>query len=238
MRSLLVILLVVTASRSFASTILDQEHDSYNWNYYLDYPGDYMAQTFTVRNSGKLAEVGVEVVLTGYSNYKPPVDDLHIKVVRTDSSGAPAVDQVLASRSFAWTELKHYNTGDSLLRFDVSPWNIPVSVGEVLAIVLSSKQTADNYESFNARFDYLWLGGTGNPHSGGDFYLYSPKQFGPAPHKWTTMVNAPSPPPPNTLVNMNFQILVEEVPEPGSLALAACSIGVGSAGWLRRRRRD
>ncbi|BBO36532.1 hypothetical protein [Lacipirellula parvula] len=238
MRFLLALILTTLASQGVAATIVDQAHQAHSWNYALDYPGDYMAQTFTIRNAGKLAQVSVDVILTGYADSKPPIDDLHMKIVRTDALGVPVIDQVLATHSFKWTELDQYGVNDKPHpAFDASPWNILVSVGDVLAIVLISEQTGEDQSFSDRRFDYLWYGGTQNPHPGGDFYLYSPKRYGTAPYKWTTMVNAPTPPPVNTRVDMSFRITVEEVPEPQSVVLLALSLAIGCIGKLRWRRR-
>ena len=169
MRIFLLVLLAMTASKTFAATIVDQQFRGSNFNYYLDYPGDYMAQTFTVRNSGKLASVGVGISISGYPWTKPPADDLYIKVTRSDASGAPAIDQVLASRSYIWTEVRDRTS--TTLNFDVSSWNIPVTVGEVLAIVVSSNHTAYTSPDSRSSQHYLWRGHKSDPHPAGDFYL-------------------------------------------------------------------
>ncbi len=77
-----------------AEVIFDQEHfinpGGGSSNYYLDYAGDQLLeQTFTVRHSGLLAGIGVQVSLVthGRPPYADPIDDLHLKVVRTSADG-------------------------------------------------------------------------------------------------------------------------------------------------------
>jgi hypothetical protein len=81
-----------------------------------------MAQTFTVGHSGQLKEVGIRVGLGGYSDYRPPIDDLNVRLVRTDASGAPAIDRVRASRNYRWQEVPNFET-DDYLEFDPHSWN-------------------------------------------------------------------------------------------------------------------
>jgi hypothetical protein len=199
--------------------VVDQEYlGNYSTGYYLDYSGDYMAQTFTVRNSGQLVGLGIQVGLYGYPNYAPPIDDLHVRLVRTDASGVPAVDQVLASGSYTWHEVPDFSYHpDYYLGFDLTSSNVAVSAGDVLAIVLSSNQTAYSGPGntyLENHFNYTWHGMFQDPFPGGAFYLYSPRQFGPAPHLKIDNYDPPS------SRDMGFRVLVN-VPEPSTLAMIA-----------------
>src|SRR5262245_59937356 len=99
MRRLLALLFLALSTSASAQTIVDQEFPGWaTVGYYLDYPGDTMAQTFTLRHAGRLVEVDIRVGLDGD---QPPIDDLTVKLVRTDAQGAPLIDDVLASRRFA-----------------------------------------------------------------------------------------------------------------------------------------
>jgi hypothetical protein len=90
---IIVTLLVCLIGRvATADVIVDQENiGSCCFGSSLDYPGDYMIQTFTVNNSGQLAGVGVQVSIWGATGDAPVTDDLHVTLMRTDSSGVPAI---------------------------------------------------------------------------------------------------------------------------------------------------
>jgi hypothetical protein len=206
-------------SNACGQVVVDQEYlGNYSTGYYLDYPGDYMAQTFTVRNSGQLLGLGIQVGLLGYPNYAPPIDDLHVRLVRTDASGVPAVDQVLASGSYTWQEVPDFSYHpDYYLGFDLTSSSLAVSAGDILAIVLSSNQTAFSGPGntyLENHFNYTWHGMFQDPFPGGAFYLYSPRQFGPAPHLKIDHYDPPS------SRDMGFRVLVN-VPEPPTLTMIA-----------------
>ena len=48
----------------------------------------------------------MQVHLGGYSHYLPPVDDLHLKLVRTNAAGTPVISQVLAAATIDWESLQ------------------------------------------------------------------------------------------------------------------------------------
>ena len=228
MKSWTWVLALLFVSSASAEEIVDQEFAGpYNLNYYLDYPGDYMAQTFTMRNSGQIVELGIDVVLTGYNHYQPPIDDLTVMLLRTDASGAPDINQVLATRDFNWQEFPKYGEpSDPYVLFDVSSWDVRAIAGEVLAIALQSDQVAFDSAGrwVSDHYDYLWLAGGSDPFPGGDFWLYSPKQFGPGPHKWADRYTDPNRPPlPRPGRDMGFRVVVN-VPEPAGLVLAGCGL--------------
>ena len=221
---------LLSGSAATAQTIVDQEF--LGWTFasnYLDYPGDFMAQTFTVRNAGQIVEVGVQVRLTNTSgNVLPPLDDLTVQLLRTDPSGAPNAAEVLATRDFTWQEVQSsFDAAEPYLPFDVSAWNVPVSAGEVLAIALSSDQSA--YDSaglpVTGHHNYYWSTAFNDQFPGGEFWLYSPVLYGPAPWKFEDL----SPPPTR---DMGYRVLVS-LPEPTGLFLAACA--VTSLAVLQRR---
>jgi hypothetical protein len=245
MKCLQLLLFLVLIQSASAMPVIDQEFPAWdNVGYYLDYPGDYMAQTFTVRNSGQMISLGIRVRLSGYSHYKPPIDDLLVQLIRTDEFGAPAIDQVLASRRYNRFDFpRHSTSAVNYLDFDLTDWNIHVSIDEVLAIALSSNQTAYSGPANSYLYDhynYVWHTSFGNLHPGGDFYLYSPNLFGPSPHKWEDRPSNPTSPPfPRPTRDMGFRVMIA-VPEPDSVPIIACSlIGIAALRpcWARRHRR-
>jgi hypothetical protein len=223
-------LLLATTAQATPEVVLDQEFPGFNWiAYYLDYPGDYMAQTFTVRHTGRLQSIGIAVELGGYSDDKPPVDDLHVRLVNTDEAGAPNIDSILASRDYSWREIPRYPfLFDRYVDFDVSSWNIQVAEGDVLAIALSSDQAAyipPGKGNLNDNRNYDWWTSAGDRHPGGDFYLYSPILFGPKPHKFIDKWRDPAwPLYPESPRDMGFRVLVV-IPEPASI-LQAFVVGI------------
>src|SRR5262245_13971020 len=99
------VLLAARATAGPPGSLLDQEFlTGGSISYSQDYVGDFLAQTFTVNAGGQLTGVDVQVFLGGYPNYLPPVDDLHLKLVRTDAAGVPLIGDVLASATISWLD--------------------------------------------------------------------------------------------------------------------------------------
>lgn len=221
------ILIAFLSTPASAEVVVDQEFlTGPNFGYVLDYPGDYIAQTFSVQNSGQLAGIGVQVSISRSRGQLPPEDDLHVRLVRTDSFGAPAISDVLASYTIDRFAVPDPLPADQVLMADLTGLHLHVQAGDVLAIALSSNQT---WYSNNNRKNYRWHMMTWNPHPGGAFYIYSPYIYGATPH----LVNDRFDPPRNTR-DMGFRVLINAVPEPASIVLGALGfLGIGSI-QLRR----
>jgi hypothetical protein len=224
---IIVTLLVCLIGRvATADVIVDQENiGSCCFGSSLDYPGDYMIQTFTVNNSGQLAGVGVQVSIWGATGDAPVTDDLHVTLMRTDSSGVPAIGEVLTSRVISRYDVPGWSDKVPMLDIDVSSIGLDVQAGDVLAIALSSNHTYSNYPR-NYR-DFVWHAMPWNPHPGGAFYRYIPAEYGPTPH----LVSDRYEPPGNTR-DMGFRVLIN-VPEPLSLATIVPLLAM----LFQRRRR-
>jgi hypothetical protein len=215
---LIVCLCPVTAQ---AEVVLDQEYvGSCCWGYILDYPEDYIAQTFTVGHSGQLVSVGVQVVLSGSSNYKPVTDDLDVSLMRTYALGYPVIGEVIASRTISRYDVP-YDSNAPMIDVDFSAANLQVNAGEVLAIALNSDHT---YYAYTGGFyQYSWHSWIRNPHPGGEFYIYSPRLWGPEPH----LVRDGGAPPDNTR-DMGFRVHINVVPEPNAVtAMLGALVGFG-----------
>jgi hypothetical protein len=134
---------LLVASCADAQVIVDQEFVApTNVGYFLDYPGDYMAQTFTVRNSGRLVQLAVQVVNRG--GPVQVIDDLYMKLVRTDSAGSPVISDVLSSRTISRFAVPTSDSPVSMIPIDLTSDNLQMHVGDVLAITLSSNNTDAN----------------------------------------------------------------------------------------------
>jgi hypothetical protein len=215
------------ASPLWGEIVVDQQFLTSKPRYILDYPGDYIAQTFTVRNTGKVVGIGIQVSVRGYQNYKPVTDDLLVRLVRADVSGVPAIDEVLASQTVPRSQVRRSLPADELIELDVRNANALVHKGDILAIALSSNHTY--YAHPYNYLDYVWHGEFYDAHPGGDFYIYSPNIYGLEPRK---VVDRRSPP---NSSDMAFRITINRVPEPASIVLGA--FGFLGFGTVRFRRR-
>lgn len=203
-----------------ADVIIDQEVITYPntgyIGYILDYPGDYFAQTFTVRHSGQLVSIGVQVSLYNFSPNQPPIDDLHVKLVRTDLAGAPAINDVLAEATISRFSLSRSYRPGPFTDVDFSNSHVQVAAGDVLAVALSSNQTY--FISPHLGADYIWYRSTRNELPGGEYYIYSPSQFGPAPFKNIYLYGN------DRTIDAGFRVFIDVIPEPSSVSLAVmCS---------------
>jgi hypothetical protein len=221
----ILLLVCLCSSPACAEVIVDQEHFiGVYWGYILDYPGDYIAQTFTVRNTGQLTGIGVQVVRTHSSGLRPVTDDLLVRLIRTDSSGVPMIDEVLASHEILRSQIPIRSDFNPMLEIDLSSLNLRVEEGERLAIAISSDHT---YYAYQPNYlQYSWVSTIQDPHPGGEFFIYSPLLYGPIPHLVSDQLPRPT-------RDMGFRVLVDAVPEPSSIALVL--IGVVSVGRLRVR---
>jgi hypothetical protein len=212
---IIVILLVCLIGRvATADVIVDQENIGHCCiTTFVSYPGEYLAQTFTVNNGGQLMAVGIQVATVGYDFYKPVTDDLYVTLMRTDPSGIPAIGAILASRVVSRFAVPRWSSNTPILDVDFSDVSLDVHVGDVLAIALTSNHTSSDYPSNYLR--YGWHTGIMNPHPGGALYGYSPRD---GDHTFQLVTF--SFPPPNDTVDMGFRVLIN-VPEPSSLAIMA-----------------
>lgn len=183
---LLVCLLCLSASAASTDVVVDQQYVAPSTiGYALDYPGDYMAQTFTVHNSGQLVGIGVQVSISGSPSSRDGItDDLHLKLIRTDSSGVPTIGDVLASHTISRFDVPFWSSSVPILNVDLTGDNLQVHLGDVLAIALSSDYT---YYSHSENRNYDWNTSIFDQIPGGLFFVYSPRVFGPTPfYKWNT----------------------------------------------------
>jgi hypothetical protein len=167
------LLLIALVGGANAEVILDQEFKlpaNSGINYYHDYPGDFLAQTFTVRNTGELAGVGVQGAVSGRGQF---VDALHIKVTRVGDDGFALMNEVLAEATIRPADLPiaPLVSPATITDVDLSNWQVSVTAGERLAILFSSEHA---YYSPRSGPHYVWFYQFRNPHPGGEFSIYSP----------------------------------------------------------------
>lgn len=219
MKSMSLAPLVVCLLAPFAwcEPIVDQEFlTSNSAGYILDYPGDHIAQTFTVGHGGQLVGLGVQVSLFGFPGDPPVTDDLLVRLIQTDSMGVPAIGEVLASHTISRNDVPDSLPADEVLEIDLTEWNVRAQAGDVFAIALSSDHTYHSHSS--PYMQYSWHMSFRNPHPGGEFYIHSPTIYGPDPH----LVTVPLDPPEDTL-DMGFRVIIN-VPEPESVLLLAVGL--------------
>jgi hypothetical protein len=221
--SVQILIFLLVASCADAQVIVDQEFVApTNVGYFLDYPGDYMAQTFTVRNSGRLVQLAVQVVNRG--GPVQVIDDLYMKLVRTDSAGSPVISDVLSSRTISRFAVPTSDSPVSMIPIDLTSDNLQMHVGDVLAITLSSNNTDANAGDGQ----YVWKEDFFDRISGGKFFVYSPRIFGPAPfYKWNTAN-------PTITNDAGYRIFIQPVPEPTALNLALVGCIAAMCGHYRR----
>jgi hypothetical protein len=214
-----------------AEVVLDQEYvvgSSGSLNYYLDYPGDHLAQTFTVGNSGTLTGIGVQVSLTVFDrfHYVAPIDDLHISVVQVDENGFALVNEVLAKGTIVPSSLQLTQTTPGRMTVvDVSSWNAKVSAGDQLAIAFASGQT--DHSGPEQAANYMWFRSTRDVHPDGQFSIYSPKLYGATP-LWDFRLG-----PEVSTSDAGFSVYIDVVPE---MSIPAILIFGGAALCIRRRQ--
>ena len=222
-------LITAWAQSTRAGVILDQEYlvdPSRSWsNYYLDFPGDYLQQTFTVRHSGKLVGIGVQVSLHPYPYpwypSEPPIDDLHLKVVRTDADGFALIDEVLAEATIPPSRLisLDHDLPGPITDVDLTSWHASVLKGEKLAITFSSNQTDHSGPKYGT--NYQWFRNYHNPHPGGEYSTYSPKYYGAKPLRDIWLGGG------DPTVDAGFRVYVD-IPEPSSLLILLSCVAFGA----------
>jgi hypothetical protein len=216
--SLVAILICLAASTAAAEVVIDQEHvGPINIAYSFDYPGDFMAQTFTLRNSGQLTSIGLQI---SQPNPPYPTGPLQVQLTRTNPAGEPDIANVLATSSISPTVVTHDSSGLPMIDVDLRSQHVQVQSGEQLAIVLSSNDLHYDWSQS------LWF----DEIAGGKFFVYSPKTFGA---RWFYQWNNTDP----TLTgDAGYRITIDTVPEPSAILLGALAI-VALIGLPHRARR-
>jgi hypothetical protein len=192
-------ILVGTSQVTTSAPILDQSFEPATLNRFLGIaPGDSGAQTFTVGITGILSAVDVLVERNGDA-------DLQFDI-RPAANGVPVESDSMTLASVT-VPASTVPLPASFLEFDLSSFGIPVSQGEVLAIVLSG----------NSR----WFGAPNDPYSPGAAYF---RRFPDMPTFTPVFDN----------LDVGFKTFVEPIPEPSALVLI--SVGIIGLGFLRSRR--
>jgi hypothetical protein len=232
--SFLVAIIAVSVRPAVGEIILDQENvvlpDVSHLSYFLDYPGDYMAQSFTLNHSGELVGVGIQVSLLtdAFGSSEPPIDDLHLKILRTGQDGFPIFSEVLAQATITASALpvaSPFQPGP-ITDVDLASWHVHVSAGDRLAIALTSEQSYNSGSRNGTNYDWWWT--LYNPHAGGEFSIYSPKVYGPTPHRDLWLGDG------DHTVDAGFRAFVSVVPEPRSIITTALG-SILILGVVRRR---
>lgn len=189
------------ASSAVAEVVIDQEYvGPSSAAYYFDYAGDYMAQTFTLRNTGQITSVGLQLS-------RPTagvVDPLRFQLTRTNAAGEPLVTDVLASYDINSALVKQDFAGIPMVGIDLSNQNVRVQSGDVLALVLSSNYV--HYDWNESLFS--------DQIAGGKFFVYSPKVFG---DRWFYQWNTTNP---TATADAGYRITIDSVPEATTALLA------------------
>jgi hypothetical protein len=206
-------LVCLATSSAMANPVIDQEYVGPSTvGYILDYPGDYMAQTFTARNTGQITSVALQLTLSGQSAV---TDNLHFKLTRTNPAGDPVPTDVLATHDIRPFDLSHEIAGLPMYEIDLRNLNVQVQSGDVLALTLSS-----NHAYYTqGGMQYVWKQSGGFDRiAGGKFFVYSPKVFGPRWfYQWIT--NDPT-----RSSDAGYRIMIDAVPEPSSIFLGLLGI--------------
>jgi hypothetical protein len=200
------ILACLAASTAAADVVVDQEHvGPTTVAYSFDYPGDYMAQTFTLRNSGQLTSIGLQI---SQPNAPYPTSPLQLQLTRTNSAGEPDIANVLATSSISPSVVTHDYSGLPMIDVDLRSQHVQVQSGDQLAIVVSSSDLHYDWSQS------LWF----DESAGGKFFVYSPKTFGA---RWFYQWNTTDP---TATADAGYRITIDTVPEPSAILLATLAI--------------
>jgi hypothetical protein len=223
--SLAVILVSTSAASAWADVVMDQENVAPGGlGHILDYVDDYDAQTFTVRNTGQLTSVGLQLSFRWEQIRKPVTDNLHFKLTQTNAVGEPVVENVLATYDispFDLTTTDYY--GLPMISLNLGDQHVQVQSGDRLALVIFTNYT---YMTHSEHQYYDWEVNNRDSIPGGADYHYAPKVYGPG---WTTRVIINS----DETWDFGYRITIDTVPEPSTILLAAS----GAAILFRRTRR-
>jgi hypothetical protein len=199
-------ILLSLATTAAANVLVDEEHVApTSVSYYFDDPGDYMAQTFTLRNSGQLTSIALQI---SQPDTPYPTNPLQFQLTRTNSAGEPDIANVLATASISPSIVTHDYKGLPMTDIDLRSQHVGVQAGDELAIVLSSNDVHYNW-NYSLWFDEI---------AGGKFFVYSPGTFGARWfYQWNTMDR--------TLTgDAGYRITIDAVPEPSTTLLATLAI--------------
>jgi hypothetical protein len=225
--TLTAILVCAAVPHAAADSVIDQENVAPNGlGHIIDFVGDYDAQTFTVRNTGQITSVGLQLYFEWEKIHKPVTDNMHFKLTGTNAAGDPAVDNVLATYDISSSVLPTGSYGLPMTELDLRDQNVHVHSGDVLALVISTNYT---YMTHSENQDYVWEANNRDAIPGGFFYRYVPKYFGPQWNRYET------PDPPETW-DLGYRITIDTVPEPSAILLGALAI-VALIGLPRRTAR-
>ncbi|MHC4341408.1 MAG: PEP-CTERM sorting domain-containing protein [Planctomycetota bacterium] len=204
-------LLLLAADVCHADSILDQSYDPSSSDAAavvgLSNVVDW-AQTFTVGTTGILTSVEVKI-------FRSPDDiivDPLLFDVRSTNSGAPAASDIGSAILFSTSlSASSISTTAGFASVNLGSAAVPVSSGDVLAIVLRSDDSVNDA--------YHWKGTKANGYSGGGAF------FRIGSGNWKS----------GTPADLAFKTNLTPTPEPGSIAL----FGLGALGavWWRRRTR-
>jgi PEP-CTERM motif len=203
----------LATGRGEAGLILDQSYDAFASGGGSFVSSDQLlSQTFTVGQSGLLAQVDVEVQLATI----PPTDGLILSILGT-TGGATDSSNVLGSVSISPSSVQPFDSSNgTFVSADVSGLGISVAPGDVLALELTYPTGAGAY--------VWWDTDIGSGYSGGrEFFVRPPS---------TTWIDLDP-------YDAGFRTWVETapVPEPSSfmlLSIGCC--GLFSFGRKRKRK--
>ena len=169
------------------------------------------SQTFTVGIAGTLSSV--EVSIFG-------VQDMTVDIRPTTSLGVPSVSDDPADQLGRVT-VPTRPSFPFLVSVDLSPFEIAVRQGDVLAIVLQS----DGVQNWRSAVD------GDATYAGGEGFLKSGTEWKPAGQ---TFIGSPF-----SSLDFDFQTFVAPIPEPTTLLLfGTTAAGLGLARWRQRRRKQ
>jgi hypothetical protein len=192
-----------------AGVVLDAHFDGPGDNSggYITNLGIDISQTFTVLNQGTLSSISFTIVRTVDFSGPLTVD------IRPLAGGFPNAFAASALFSTTLSPAQIGFPGIFNVAVDVSPGNISVTPGEMLAITLSSDASVGG-----AR----WAFTTGNPYAGGHGYFRGDGDG-------VAFITGGG--------DQLFDTFVNTAPEPGSLLLGASGLLLTGIGAGRKRRR-